>query len=94
MKNLIKKIIFGNKASSEEYVKYLRKIGCSIGDGTNIFYPLNTRIDNTRPWLIDIGKNVQITEYVTILTHGYDWSVIKGKFGEICGSSGKVKIIN
>ena len=28
------------------------------------------------------------------MTHGYDWSVLKGKYGEICGSAGKVKIGN
>lgn len=92
MKNVMKKMIFGHKADSKTYIKYLREKGCSIGSGTVIFYPLNTRIDDTRPWLINIGNNVQITEYVTILTHGYDWSVIKGKYGEICGSSGKVVI--
>lgn len=27
-----------------------------------------------------------------ILTHGYDWSVLKGKFGEVLGSAGKVTI--
>ena len=49
-------------------------------------------IDLTRPWLIDIGQNVQITIGVKILTHGYDWSVLKGKYGEILGSAGKVTI--
>ena len=92
LKKMIKKFVFGYKADSESYISYLKKKGCNIGEGTVIFYPLNTRIDDTRPWLISIGKNVQITEYVTILTHGYDWSVIKGKYGEICGSSGKVVI--
>lgn len=27
-----------------------------------------------------------------ILTHGYDWSVLKGKYGEVLGSAGKVTI--
>ena len=62
--------------------------------GTVIFVPTKTSIDITRPWLIEIGENVQITEGVTILTHGYDWSVLKGVYGEILGSSGKVKIGN
>lgn len=42
----------------------------------------------TRPWLIDIGNDVQITEGVTLLTHGYDWAVLKGVYGEILGSGG------
>ena len=66
-----------------------------IGNGTKIFAnPRNVLIDETRPWLIHIGSNVQITSGVKILTHGYDWSVIKGTSGEILGSSGKVTIGN
>ena len=94
IKKLLKKILYKEKANSETYVLYLRKIGCSIGDGSVIYAPTKTVIDITRPWLINIGKNVQITEGVTILTHGYDWSVLKGVYGEILGSSGKVTIGN
>ena len=53
---------------------------------------ISKRWIRTRPWLIDIGKNVKITEGVTILTHGFDWSVLKGVYGDILGSSGGVKI--
>ena len=65
-----------------------------MGGGTVIFAPTKTLIDITRPWLIEIGENVQITDGVTILTHGYDWSVLKGIYGEVLGSAGKVKIGN
>ena len=44
----------------------------------------------TRPWLIDIGNDVQITDGVTLLTHGYDWAVLKGVYGDILGSGGGV----
>lgn len=94
IKRIVEKIIFGPKASSETYIKYLKNKGVRIGDGTVIFSPRTTVIDHTRPWLVEIGKNVQITKGVTLLTHGYDWSVIKGKYGDILGSSGKVKIGN
>lgn len=95
VKNFIKKIILGHKSSSENYLNYLRKKGCKIGKGTIIFSsPLNVVIDETRPWLIDIGNDVQITRNVTIITHGYDWSVLKGVYGEVLGSSGKVTIGN
>lgn len=92
IKNLFKKIIYGYRGDSKSYTKYLKRKGCRIGDGTIFFYPRTTMIDITRPSLIEIGKNVQITKNVSILTHGYDWSVIKGLYGEICGSAGKVKI--
>lgn len=44
--------------------------------------------------MLKIGNNVQITAGVTILTHGYDWSVLKGYYGEILGSAGGVEIGN
>ena len=89
---IIRKLIYGHKASTETYIKYLRSLGMKIGDESTIYVPTKTQIDTTRPWLIDIGKNVKITEGVTILTHGFDWSVLKGVYGDILGSSGGVKI--
>lgn len=59
-----------------------------IGEETTIYVPTKTQIDITRPWLITIGSNVKITEGVTILTHGFDWSVLKGVYGDILGSGG------
>lgn len=87
-KKLIRRWVYGYRASSESYINYLRSIGCKIGKRVNLFVPTRTDIDITRPWLIDIGDDVQITDGVTILTHGYDWSVLKGVYGEVLGSSG------
>lgn len=82
-----------SKRSSESWLNYLRSRGMRIGKGTRLFaWPSLVLIDLTRPWLIEIGDNVQITIGVKILTHGYDWSVLKGKYGEVLGSAGKVKI--
>lgn len=92
IKKLLRFIVYGNKASSKTYIKYLRKKGVLIGEDTEIFEPRITCIDETRPFLIEIGNNVQITRGVTILTHGYDWSVLKQTHNEIIGSAGKVKI--
>ena len=94
MKNLLKKIFFRQKADSASYIKYLRKKGMRIGTRTIIYSPRNTLIDETRPWLIEIGDDVKITHGVIILTHGFDWSVLKGVYGEVLGSSGKVTIGN
>lgn len=88
IKNIIKHIIYGNKANSHAYVSHLRRIGCSVGVDVCIYEPISNLIDETRPWLISIGNNVKITRGVTILTHGYDWSVLKGVYGEVLGSSG------
>lgn len=94
LKQKIRKIIYREKADSDSYIKYLRQRGANIGERVKIYVLRNTTIDMTRPWLIDIGDDVQITEGVTILTHGYDWSVLKGVYGEVLGSSGGVKIGN
>ena len=91
---LVRKILLITREDSVECVARLRKQGVRIGEGTVFFFPAETTIDTTRPYLIEIGSNVQITKGVTILTHGYDWSVLKGVYGEIHGSSGKVTIGN
>ena len=91
---LIKKMIYKEKYNSITFIKWMRQKGASVGERTVIFSPMHTTIDMTRPWLIDIGNDVQITEGVTILTHGYDWSVLKGLYGEVIGSSGRVHIGN
>lgn len=72
----------------------MRGIGVEIGKRTTIFNPDSVCIDITRPWLVKIGDDVQITSGVTILTHGFDWSVLKGVYGEVLGSSGQVTIGN
>lgn len=92
IKELLRMLVYGNKASSKTYIKHLKNIGILIGEDTEIFEPRVTCIDESRPFLIEIGKNVKITRGVTILTHGYDWSVLKQTHNEVVGSAGKVKI--
>ena len=94
IKEIVKKIIFGYRANSEEYSKYLRKIGVRIGEGISFIDPRTTHIDETRPWMIQIGTAVCITGGVTILSHDYGWSVTKAVYGDVIGSCGKVKIGN
>ena len=94
MKTLIKKLIFKERANSESYIEYLRARGMRIGERTTIYNPRYTVIDETRPWMIEMGNDVKITHGVIILTHGFDWSVIKGVYGEVLGSCGKVTIGN
>lgn len=65
-----------------------------VGANCTIYEPRSVCIDTTRPWLISIGNDVKITKGVTILTHGYDWSVLKGVYGDVLGSSGGVSIGN
>lgn len=79
---------------NEEFIDYLRTTGVTIGERVVFFSPKSNVIDVTRPYMLEIGDDVQIVYGVSILTHGYDWSVLKGVYGEVLGSAGKVKIGN
>lgn len=68
IRGLIKRIIYGHKATSESYVAYLKSIGVKCGDYIRIFLPHDTMIDTLNP---QIGNNVVITGPVSILTHDY-----------------------
>lgn len=94
IKNIVRKLVYQEKATSDSYIAYLRKQGVQIGERTTIFTPTKTLIDLTRPWLIEVGNDVQIAEGVKILTHGFDWSVLKGVYGDVLGSAGAVCIGN
>lgn len=93
-KNFLKRLVYKEKASSATYVNYLRSKGCQIGENTRFFDPMGTEIDITKPELIHIGKNVQITAGCKIVTHGFDWYVLNGVYGDIMGSAGEVNIGN
>lgn len=95
LKAIIEKLKwFYHISSDARYGKYLRRKGVRIGTHFTVWTKTQFAIDLTRPWLIEIGDNVEITAGVTILTHGYDWCVVHHKTGEILGSAGKVKIGN
>lgn len=94
VKDGFRKLKYGVRYNSDSYIKYLKNIGVEIGDRTSIFDPRSTIIDETRPWMIKIGNDVQITAGVTILSHGFDWAVLKGVYGEVLGSAGRVEIGN
>lgn len=97
IKDILKKIVYKERASSDTYVEFLRKKGMSIGENVEIFNPRRTIIDEQYPWMIEIGDNVKITDGVIILTHDFSWSVIKNYnkcLGELLGASGKVVIGN
>ena len=90
IKEFVKKILYGNRYSSETYIKYLKRLGVKIGERTVIFSPRETFIDEQYPWMVEIGNDVQITRGVIILTHSYDWSVVKKKYSRLYGASGNV----
>ena len=52
---------------SSYYPEYLRKQGVRIGRNSSILYP--SYVDGRLPYLLEIGDDVVISLYVTILTH-------------------------
>lgn len=91
---LLRKLIFGKKATSETYIVYLRSKGAKIGKGVKIYSPNHTSIDECFPFMLTIGDNANITHSVHILNHDFSWSVIKKQTGECLGGVGKVEIGN
>jgi acetyltransferase-like isoleucine patch superfamily enzyme len=75
--------------NSNLYVNYLRKKGVIVGKGTVFFG--RKGVDVTRPCLVEIGNNCAVVSS-EILTHGYDWLVLRNKYGEMLSSSGKIVI--
>lgn len=94
LKNAFRAIVYGKKASSEKYIRYLKSLGIKIGEDCIIYAPTKTYVDIQYPWMITIGNHVRITEGVKILTHDYSWSVLKIYSGRILGASGRVSIGN
>lgn len=92
VKRLARYLLLGKRYSSDRYIKYLRKIGCSIGDNVTIYYPEKATIDVTAPYLLTVGDNVKMTGPFTILTHDYSWSVLNGKYGDMYGNQKPVVI--
>ena len=94
IKQILKKIIYREKSSSEDYISYLRKIGVTIGDNCTFYEPRKTHLDLQNPYMLEIGDFVRITSGVQILTHDYSFSVLASVGGDIIGSVEKTTIGN
>jgi len=79
-------------SSSERFVRYLRRLGMRIGDGVTIFAPRLTFIDQSNPSLITLGNKVKITQGVRLVTHGFDWSVLREVYHRPFASAGEIVI--
>ena len=95
VKKALKKVFWGYKASQEDYVAHLKRIGVSVGNNIEIFNPRETVIETLNPHLLHIGSNVSMTGPITILTHDYSVCVLKKwTGGEILGKQRKTEIGN
>lgn len=94
IKNIINKLIYGYKATSESYIKYLKNNNVKVGENVRIFMPKQTTIDTLNAHLLEIGDNVCLTGPVTILTHDYSTHVLNLYSQNVLGKQKKVKIGN
>ena len=94
VKDAIRNVYNRLLVNNEGYLKYLRSKGITIGEDVTFHCPKDTNVDITDPHLLTIGNHVNLTGPITILTHDYGWSVVKGKTGEILGNEKPVTIGN
>lgn len=94
LKDVVRKVYNKLFVSNEGYLKYLRSRGVAIGEEVTFHCPGETHVDVTDPHLLTIGDHVNLTGPITILTHDFSWSVVKGKTGEILGNEKPVTIGN
>jgi len=80
------------KRDSQRFVRWLRRRGCRVGEGVEFHGLQHISIDTTRPSLVEIGNNVVFTRGCVLLTHGYDWFVLRNLRGKVLCSSGRVRI--
>ena len=79
VKEVLKKIAYGKRYSSETYIDYLRRIGVKIGEDCTIYVPSKTLIDEQYPWMITIGNHVRINAGVQLITHDGGYWVLRDK---------------
>lgn len=92
LKQILRRVIYREKCSSESYIKWLRNQGVTIGEGCTIYEPRSTHIDVQNPGMLEIGDYVRITAGTTILTHDYSLSVLACVEGNIIGSVEKTTL--
>lgn len=94
IRKFLERILLGARACNTTYIKYLKKQGVKVGEGTVFYEPSSNIIDVQNPELLMLGDNVRITAGVKILTHDYSWSVITGGYGECVGGVAPTQIGN
>ena len=80
--------------NSGSYIAFLRGKGVKIGKGTVIFSPRTQTIDINVPSLLEIGENVIIGSYCTLLCHDVVTKVFRLPYGDLLPSRGRVRIGN
>lgn len=94
IKKLRRKILYSYRADAAGYARRLNRMGARIDENIRMSVPESVRLDETTPYMLEIGENVWLAEGVSILTHDASWLILKREDGEIRGHIGPVKIGN
>ena len=86
--------ILTRRKASYHFINLLRYKGVRIGEHVNFRSPATDCIDVTRPYMIEIGNNVDLNIKLTILTHDFGTYIFRNLYKDFVNSSGKVKIGN
>lgn len=94
LKRIRRRLLYGDRYSALTYARRLNRMGARIDESIAMAVPESVRLDETTPYLLEIGKNVYMAEGIRIMTHDASWLVMKGEDGVIRGNIGPVKIGN
>lgn len=94
IKKLRRKILYSYRADAGGYARRLNRMGARIDENIHMSVPESVRLDETTPYMMEIGENVWLAEGVSILTHDASWLILKREDGEIRGHIGPVRIGN
>lgn len=94
LKRWLNLVLFHDTCDNEHFLKYLRRNGAKIGEGTRFIDPKRCSVDPGRMDYIEIGNNCCLS-VVSIIAHDYSWYVFADSHGDILpDSGGTVKIGN
>ena len=91
IKKLRRKILYNYRADARKYARRLNQMGARIDENIHMSVPESVRLDETTPYMLEIGENVWLAEGVSILTHDASWLILmRGmeKSGGISARSG------
>ena len=92
LNRLRKFFLYGQRGNTLSYVRQMNKLGARIDESLYMPTPESVFLDDTSPWLLTIGRNVNLAAGVKILTHDASWLVLKKMDGVVRGHMAPTRI--